>query len=181
MSSASTNQSPYGQTEASSSHASNGKQPAVEDDSSDEEALLADDPLERDLPEQSVPRDACTPDASNTGLVGSHSSASPNPLPPLLASLAFFPRIRAPSKSATEMRIPTIRPTLSSTTSIPLAAPAMACKTPRMRRQQTGTSKGPDAGSATTISPPLTGSSSTPRSDSVCDTCIRAQVACWAR
>jgi len=32
----------------------NGKQPAVEDDYSDEEALLADDPLERDLPEQYV-------------------------------------------------------------------------------------------------------------------------------
>lgn len=30
----------------------NGKQPVVEDDHSDEEELLADDPLERDLPEQ---------------------------------------------------------------------------------------------------------------------------------
>jgi chloride channel 3/4/5 len=48
------NQSPLGLTEASSSRASNGKQPAVEDDHSDEEALLADDPLERDLPEQYV-------------------------------------------------------------------------------------------------------------------------------
>lgn len=47
------NQSPLGLAEASSSRASNnGKQPAVEDDHSDEEALLADDPLERDLPEQ---------------------------------------------------------------------------------------------------------------------------------
>jgi chloride channel 3/4/5 len=46
------NQSSLGQAEASSSRASNGKQPAVEDDHSDEEALLADDPLERDLPEQ---------------------------------------------------------------------------------------------------------------------------------
>jgi chloride channel 3/4/5 len=48
-------QSPLGQAEASSSRASNGKQPAVEDDYSDEEALLADDPLERDLPEQYAP------------------------------------------------------------------------------------------------------------------------------
>lgn len=54
MSSSSPNPSPYGQAEASSSRASNGKQPAVEDDHSDEEALLADDPLERDLPEQLV-------------------------------------------------------------------------------------------------------------------------------
>jgi len=48
------NQSPLGQAEASSSRApyANGKQPVVEDDASDEEALLADDPLERDLPEQ---------------------------------------------------------------------------------------------------------------------------------
>jgi chloride channel 3/4/5 len=30
----------------------NGKQPVIEDDHSEEEALLADDPLERDLPEQ---------------------------------------------------------------------------------------------------------------------------------
>jgi chloride channel 3/4/5 len=45
------NQSPLGQAEASSSRAP-GKQPTVEDDTSDEEALLADDPLERDLPEQ---------------------------------------------------------------------------------------------------------------------------------
>ena len=54
MSRSPTNQSPLGLTEASSSRASNGKQPAVEDDHSDEEALLADDPLERDLPEQYV-------------------------------------------------------------------------------------------------------------------------------
>jgi hypothetical protein len=46
------NQPPLGHAEASSSRASNGKQPAVEDDYSDEEALPADDPLERDLPEQ---------------------------------------------------------------------------------------------------------------------------------
>lgn len=30
----------------------NGKQPAAEDDRGDEQALLADDPLEHDLPEQ---------------------------------------------------------------------------------------------------------------------------------
>jgi hypothetical protein len=52
MSSSSHSRSPLGQAEASSSRTSNGKQPAVEDDHSDEEALLAGDPLERDLPEQ---------------------------------------------------------------------------------------------------------------------------------
>jgi hypothetical protein len=52
MSSSSHSRSPLGQAEASSSRTSNGKQPAVEDDHSDEEALLADDPLARDLPEQ---------------------------------------------------------------------------------------------------------------------------------
>ena len=54
MSRSPSNQSPLGQAEASLSRASNGKQPAVEDDHSDEEALLADDPLKRDLPEQYV-------------------------------------------------------------------------------------------------------------------------------
>lgn len=52
MSSSSSRQSPLGHAEASSSRVSNGKQPAVDDDHSDEEALLADDPLDRDLPEQ---------------------------------------------------------------------------------------------------------------------------------
>lgn len=53
MSSSSSSQSQSGHAEASSSRTSNGKQPAVEDDiTGDEEALLADDPLERDLPEQ---------------------------------------------------------------------------------------------------------------------------------
>lgn len=51
MSSSSYSQSPIGH-DASSSRASNGKQPAVEDDHNDEEALLAGDALERDLPEQ---------------------------------------------------------------------------------------------------------------------------------
>jgi chloride channel 3/4/5 len=55
MSRSPSNQSPLGQAEASSSRASNGKQPAVDDDHSDEEALLADDPLDRDLPEQYAP------------------------------------------------------------------------------------------------------------------------------
>jgi chloride channel 3/4/5 len=55
MSRSPSHQSPLGQAEASSSRASNGKQPAVEDDHSDEEALLADDPLDRDLPEQYAP------------------------------------------------------------------------------------------------------------------------------
>ena len=52
MSSSSSNPSSHGQAEASSRRTFNGKQPVVEDDDSDEEALLADDPLERDLPEQ---------------------------------------------------------------------------------------------------------------------------------
>jgi len=52
MSSSSSNPSSRGQAEASSSRTLNGKQPVVEDDHSDEEELLADDPLERDLPEQ---------------------------------------------------------------------------------------------------------------------------------
>jgi chloride channel 3/4/5 len=52
MSSSSSNPSPRGPAEASSSRTLNGKQPVIEDDHSEEEALLADDPLERDLPEQ---------------------------------------------------------------------------------------------------------------------------------
>lgn len=52
MSSSSPNPSSRGQAEASSRRTLNGKQPVVEDDDSDEEALLADDALERDLPEQ---------------------------------------------------------------------------------------------------------------------------------
>jgi chloride channel 3/4/5 len=52
MSTSPPTQSPLGHAAASSSRASNGKQPAVEDDHSDEEALLADDPLDHDLPEQ---------------------------------------------------------------------------------------------------------------------------------
>ncbi|KAF2126220.1 hypothetical protein P153DRAFT_378419 [Dothidotthia symphoricarpi CBS 119687] len=52
MSSSSSSQSSRGPAEASSSRISNGKQPAVEDDYSDEDALLADDPLGRNLPEQ---------------------------------------------------------------------------------------------------------------------------------
>ncbi|KAL5119329.1 chloride channel [Pleosporales sp. CAS-2024a] len=52
MSRSPSKQSPLGQAEASSSRASNGKQPAVDDDRSDEEALLADGPLESDFPEQ---------------------------------------------------------------------------------------------------------------------------------
>lgn len=52
MSSSSSRQSPLGHAEASSSRAPNGKQPAVEDDRSDDEALLADDPLDFGLPEQ---------------------------------------------------------------------------------------------------------------------------------
>lgn len=52
MSRSPSNQSSLGQAEASSNRALNGKQPAVEDDYSDEDAVLADDPLERELPEQ---------------------------------------------------------------------------------------------------------------------------------
>lgn len=52
MSSSSARHSPLGQAEASSSRTANGKQPAVEDDYSDEDALLEDDPLGAALPEQ---------------------------------------------------------------------------------------------------------------------------------
>ncbi len=53
MSSSSPRSSPLGHAEASSSRPSNGKQPVVEEDLSDEEdALLADDPLDHVLPEQ---------------------------------------------------------------------------------------------------------------------------------
>lgn len=54
MSSSSHSASPRGRNDTSSSRSLNGKQPAAEDDRSDEEALLADDPLEHDLPEQYV-------------------------------------------------------------------------------------------------------------------------------
>ncbi|KAF3037487.1 hypothetical protein E8E12_004711 [Didymella heteroderae] len=57
MSSSSASPSPHGHADASSSRTPsgrtlNGKQPAVEDDQSDEEALLADDPLNSGLSEQ---------------------------------------------------------------------------------------------------------------------------------
>lgn len=57
MSSSSASQSPHGHAEASSSRppsgrTANGKQPAVDDEHSDEEALLADDPLNSSLSEQ---------------------------------------------------------------------------------------------------------------------------------
>jgi hypothetical protein len=52
MSSSSHSRLRFGQAEASSSRTSNGKQPAVEEDHSDEEALLTNDALDRDLPEQ---------------------------------------------------------------------------------------------------------------------------------
>lgn len=56
MSSSSASQSPHGHAQASSSRApsgrSNGKQPVVEDEHSDEEALLADDPLNGSLSEK---------------------------------------------------------------------------------------------------------------------------------
>lgn len=53
MSSSSHSRSPTGHVNTPPSRASNGKQPAVEHDyDDDDEALLADDPLEHDLPEQ---------------------------------------------------------------------------------------------------------------------------------
>ncbi|EUC44875.1 hypothetical protein COCMIDRAFT_96959 [Bipolaris oryzae ATCC 44560] len=79
--------SPIGHVNTSSSRASNGKQPAVEDDRSDEEALLANDPLDPDLPEQlSFKRKPKAP-ASSFGfsryfpspLTPSSSRASPSP------------------------------------------------------------------------------------------------------
>lgn len=92
MSSSPPSQSAYGHAEASSSRASNGKQPAVEDDHSDEEALLADDPLERDLPEQYA---KFTENASKflTHIcIDYRSSANPRPLHPLSACRDSSPR-----------------------------------------------------------------------------------------
>ncbi|KAI4707355.1 hypothetical protein J4E89_007882 [Alternaria sp. Ai002NY15] len=87
MSSSSSNPSSHGQAEASSRRTFNGKQPVVEDDDSDEEALLADDPLERDLPEQLSFKRRPKPSASSFGFsrylaspLGSASNrASPQP------------------------------------------------------------------------------------------------------
>jgi len=63
----------------------NGKQPAAEDDRSDEEALLADDPLEHDLPEQiSFMRKPKAPTSSfafSRYLPSASSSSRASPLP----------------------------------------------------------------------------------------------------
>ncbi|KAH6877599.1 chloride channel [Alternaria rosae] len=87
MSSSSPNPSSRGQAEASSRRTLNGKQPVVEDDDSDEEALLADDALERDLPEQLSFKRRPKPSTSSFGFsrylaspLGSSSNrASPQP------------------------------------------------------------------------------------------------------
>lgn len=86
MSSSSSARSSRGQTAASSSRTSNGKQPAVEDDRSDEEALLADDPLARDLPEQFVPPVRTSPMGNTDGGAEYRSSASQKLLYPPSAS-----------------------------------------------------------------------------------------------
>jgi chloride channel 3/4/5 len=54
MSSSSSSQPAHGQAEASSSRRNANRQPAIEDDLSDDEGLLSEDPLEHTLPEQYV-------------------------------------------------------------------------------------------------------------------------------
>ncbi|USP77474.1 hypothetical protein yc1106_04748 [Curvularia clavata] len=87
MSSSSHSRSPTGHVNASSSRTSNGKQPAVQDAHDDEEALLADDPLDSDLPEQlSFKRKPKAPTSSSFGfsrylpspLTSSSNRASPS-------------------------------------------------------------------------------------------------------
>jgi len=56
MSSSSSSQPAHGQAEASSSRSQANRQPTIEDDLSDEEGLLDEDPLESTLPEQYVQR-----------------------------------------------------------------------------------------------------------------------------
>lgn len=68
MSSASINQSPFGQAETSSSRTPNGKQPKLEHDCSNEESLLANDSLEGDLPEQISFKRIPKPSTSSFGL-----------------------------------------------------------------------------------------------------------------
>ncbi|CAO2651697.1 Nn.00g042670.m01.CDS01 [Neocucurbitaria sp. VM-36] len=97
MSSSSPSRSPPGHAEASSSRPSNGKQPAVDNDASDEEALLADDPLDRDLPEQlSFKRkQKPTPSSSSSFALPrffSTSSASPLSTPPNPHNNSSLPR-----------------------------------------------------------------------------------------
>ncbi|CAE7188719.1 hypothetical protein PTNB85_07645 [Pyrenophora teres f. teres] len=85
MSSSSHSSSQRGRNNTSSARSSNGKQPAVEDDRSDEEALLADDPLEPDLPEQiSFKRKSKAPTSSfafSRYLPSAPSSSRASPIP----------------------------------------------------------------------------------------------------
>ncbi|KAF2819311.1 hypothetical protein CC86DRAFT_460461 [Ophiobolus disseminans] len=94
-------QSPLGHAEASSSRASNGKQPAVEDDYSDEEALLADDPLERDLPEQiSFKRKPTPKPASYLPRFLSSPLSTPNRASPIPHTHSRLQNLRAGQSSA---------------------------------------------------------------------------------
>lgn len=151
MSRSPSNQSPLGRGEPSSSRAPNGKQPAVEDDYSDEEALLADDPLERDLPEQyNLPLHQ---EHSNEAYKRAEYRSSANPLPnrpptshassphlrpstPAPAHLPYPARTPAYSTSvaATASPAQTTPQTSSYTTSTHLATQAPTSPTRKMRR-----------------------------------------------
>jgi hypothetical protein len=136
MSSSSSNPSSRGQAEASSSRALNGKQPVVEDDHSDEEALLADDPLEHDLPEQYENTAHYIPFSHLHVSPGYPSSANPRRPHPPSASRDTSPH---PSHHlATALRLSHDRiaqmaqQNSYSTISIHLATQANISKTPKM-------------------------------------------------
>ncbi|XPT03202.1 chloride channel [Ascochyta lentis] len=106
MSSSSASQSPRGHAEASSSRASsgrasNGKQPAVEDEDSDEEALLADDPLNSSLSEPISFKRKPKPTPSSL-------------LPRFLAGASTSPR-NTPSPRAQQSRLQQLRSPRSTT------------------------------------------------------------------
>ncbi|KAJ4313082.1 chloride channel [Neodidymelliopsis sp. IMI 364377] len=102
MSSSSASQSPHGHAEASSSrapssHLSNGKQPAVEDDHSDEEALLADDPLNTSFAEPiSFKRKPKTTPSSLLPRFLTGSTTSPRNTPSPRAQQSRLQQLRSP-------------------------------------------------------------------------------------
>ncbi|KAF1357752.1 hypothetical protein EJ07DRAFT_167397 [Lizonia empirigonia] len=102
----SASQSPHGHAEASSSRApsgrsSNGKQPAVEDDHSDEDALLADDPLNSSISEHiSFKRKPKPAPFSLLPRFLSGSSTSPRNTPSPRAQQSRLQQLRSPHSAA---------------------------------------------------------------------------------
>jgi hypothetical protein len=159
MSASPSHQSSFGQAEASSSRASNAKQPTVDDDHSDEEAALADDALDDHLAEQYVSNPEIHPQSPSTAHRYAEYPSSANPGRPLAlsASRASYP-LHLPRPVA--LLLSHARPTpvcnssvmaraaqttlrnVFSTTSTRPATLASACRTPKMRRGWIGTSKG---------------------------------------